>query len=145
MAGTFKSRRKKRNPDGSGQTDAEFVASVRAQAQGSYREQSLRIHGWVCAKCGREFELSNLHLLTVHHKDGNHQNNPPDGRNWENLCAYCHEDEHARELLATQTARAREDASIANGEDAEQRVVSSGGLGTLGEILASKIKTKPHA
>ena len=64
-----------------------------------YREQSLRIHPWVCARCGREFTFQNLHLLTVHHKDHNHDNNPPDGRNWENLCVYCHEAEHSRGLL----------------------------------------------
>jgi 5-methylcytosine-specific restriction endonuclease McrA len=64
-----------------------------------YRDQSLRIHGLVCAKCGREFESKDRHLLTVHHKDGNHNNNPPDGSNWENLCVYCHEDEHSRDLL----------------------------------------------
>jgi hypothetical protein len=63
-----------------------------------YREQSLRIHPWVCARCGREFTLQNLHLLTVHHKDHNHDNNPPDGRNWENLCIYCHDNEHSRYL-----------------------------------------------
>ena len=66
----------------------------------NYRERSLKIHGWICAKCGREFELANLHLLTVHHKDGNHNNNPPDGSNWENLCTYCHDDEHSRSILA---------------------------------------------
>lgn len=65
----------------------------------TYRERSLKLHGWICAKCGREFEKDNLHLLTVHHKDGNHNNNPPDGSNWENLCAYCHDDEHSRSLL----------------------------------------------
>src|SRR2546425_3749102 len=65
-----------------------------------YRARSLEIHGWICAKCAREFDSTNLHLLTVHHKDGNHQNNPPDGSNWENLCAYCHEDEHSRGILA---------------------------------------------
>lgn len=64
-----------------------------------YREQSLRIHGLVCAKCGREFGPRDRHLLTVHHKDGNPRNNPPDGSNWENLCVYCHEDEHGRGLL----------------------------------------------
>ncbi len=69
-------------------------------ANANYREQSLKIHGWICAKCGREFERENLHLLTVHHKDGNHHNNPPDGSNWENLCVYCHDDEHSRLLLA---------------------------------------------
>ncbi len=66
----------------------------------NYRERSLKIHGWICAKCGREFELANLQLLTVHHKDGNHNNNPPDGSNWENLCVYCHDDEHSRSILA---------------------------------------------
>ncbi|MEW6665566.1 MAG: YajD family HNH nuclease [Thermodesulfobacteriota bacterium] len=63
-----------------------------------YREQSLRIHPWVCARCGREFTLQTLHLLTVHHKDHNHDNNPPDGSNWENLCIYCHDNEHSRYL-----------------------------------------------
>ena len=66
----------------------------------SYREQSLKLHGWICAKCGREFERENLQLLTVHHRDGNHHNNPPDGSNWENLCVYCHDDEHSRLILA---------------------------------------------
>jgi len=61
-----------------------------------YREQSLRIHPWVCGRCGREFTLKNLHELTVHHKDHNHDNNPPDGSNWENLCLYCHDYEHQK-------------------------------------------------
>ena len=64
-----------------------------------YREASLKIHGMVCAKCGREFNHKTRHQLTVHHKDGNSRNNPPDGSNWENLCLYCHEDEHSRQLL----------------------------------------------
>lgn len=68
-------------------------------ASSSYRDRSLEIHGLICAKCGREFEAQDRHLLTVHHKDGNHHNNPPDGSNWENLCVYCHEDEHSRETL----------------------------------------------
>jgi hypothetical protein len=70
----------------------------RAQREKGYREQSLRIHPWVCARCGREFTRSNLHELTIHHKDHNHDNNPPDGSNWENLCIYCHENEHRRYL-----------------------------------------------
>lgn len=61
-----------------------------------YREQSLRIHPWICGRCGREFTHANLHELTVHHKDHNHDNNPPDGSNWENLCLYCHDNEHQR-------------------------------------------------
>jgi 5-methylcytosine-specific restriction endonuclease McrA len=64
-----------------------------------YRERSLKIHGLICAKCGREFTGKNRRLLTVHHKDGNHLNNPADGSNWENLCVYCHDDEHSRQLL----------------------------------------------
>ncbi len=77
--------------------EARAAAAARSQ---TYRERSLALHGWICAKCAREFDTSNLHLLTVHHRDGNHKNNPPDGSNWENLCAYCHEDEHSREILA---------------------------------------------
>jgi hypothetical protein len=80
----------------------DIVKGFKAPKTGSapdYREQSLRIHGLICAKCGREFEPKDRHLLTVHHKDGNHMNNPPDGSNWENLCVYCHEDEHGRGLL----------------------------------------------
>ena len=65
----------------------------------NYRELSLKIHGFICAKCAREFDYKDRHLLTVHHKDGNPLNNPPDGSNWENLCVYCHEDEHSRGLL----------------------------------------------
>ncbi len=64
-----------------------------------YRERSLKIHGLICAKCTREFDYNDRHLLTVHHKDGNHMNNPADGSNWENLCVYCHDDEHSRGVL----------------------------------------------
>jgi len=64
-----------------------------------YRERSLAIHGLVCARCAREFSGTSRQLLTVHHKDGNHHNNPPDGSNWENLCVYCHEDTHSRNVL----------------------------------------------
>ena len=63
-----------------------------------YREQSLRIHPWICGRCGREFTRTNLHELTVHHKDHNHDNNPEDGSNWENLCLYCHDNEHQKYL-----------------------------------------------
>jgi hypothetical protein len=79
----------------------ELVRQMRAERSNSetYREKSLKMYGWICAKCGREFDASTLHLLTVHHKDGNHLNNPQDGSNWENLCAYCHDDEHSRGLL----------------------------------------------
>src|SRR4051812_28987816 len=61
-----------------------------------YRPQALKLFPHVCARCAREFEGKRLQELTVHHKDGNHDNNPPDGSNWELLCIYCHENEHAR-------------------------------------------------
>jgi 5-methylcytosine-specific restriction endonuclease McrA len=64
----------------------------------SYREQALKLFPWICARCGREFSGVRLRELTVHHKDHNHDNNPPDGSNWELLCIYCHENEHARQL-----------------------------------------------
>ncbi|MBI2959378.1 MAG: HNH nuclease family protein [Betaproteobacteria bacterium] len=70
----------------------------REQREKTYREQALRIHPWICARCAREFTHTNVHLLTVHHKDHNHDNNPPDGSNWELLCNYCHENEHSRVL-----------------------------------------------
>ncbi len=76
-----------------------------ARRRQDYRARSLALHGWICAQCAREFEADTLHLLTVHHKDGNHHNNPPNGSNWENLCAYCHDDEHSRSLLAEYVAR----------------------------------------
>ncbi|MFW6235160.1 MAG: YajD family HNH nuclease [Desulfovibrionales bacterium] len=70
------------------------------QRQGSYREQALRVHPHICAKCSREFEGKRLRELTVHHKDSNPENNPSDGSNWELLCIYCHENEHSRETDA---------------------------------------------
>jgi hypothetical protein len=63
-----------------------------------YREQALRMYPWVCGRCGREFTRANVQLLEVHHRDHNHDNNPPDGSNWELLCTYCHENEHRRHL-----------------------------------------------
>ena len=66
----------------------------------TYRERALKIFPWVCARCGREFSGKRLRELTVHHKDHNHDNNPPDGSNWELLCLYCHDNEHSRLLDA---------------------------------------------
>ena len=83
----------------------------------SYREQALKILPWICARCGREFAAKRLRELTVHHKDGNHDNNPPDGSNWELLCIYCHENEHAR----IEDARAGGSATEAAVEPAKQR------------------------
>jgi len=64
--------------------------------QAGYREQALKLFPHVCGRCAREFEGRKLRELTVHHKDHNHDNNPPDGSNWELLCLYCHDHEHTR-------------------------------------------------
>ena len=102
-----------------------------------YRERSLAIHGLVCARCGRSFEGENRRLLTVHHKDGNHHNNPPDGSNWENLCVYCHEDAHSRELLGDylKGADGSRDYGVAYGEGKKQ-----GGLGSLADKLKAALE-----
>ncbi len=68
----------------------------REQREKTYREQALKMYPRVCARCGREFSGKKLRELTVHHKDHNHDYNPPDGSNWELLCLYCHENEHSR-------------------------------------------------
>ncbi len=72
--------------------------AARQQWDKSYRGMALRIFPPICGRCGREFEGKRLRELTVHHKDGNHDNNPPDGSNWELLCIYCHENEHGSTL-----------------------------------------------
>ena len=40
-----------------------------------------RMYPWVCGRCAREFTRANLRELTVHHRDHNHADNPPDGSN----------------------------------------------------------------
>ena len=69
-----------------------------AERETTYRERALKLYPWICARCGREFAGERLRELTVHHKDHNHDNNPPDGSNWELLCLYCHDNEHSRIL-----------------------------------------------
>jgi hypothetical protein len=72
---------------------------VRSNHEQPYRARALKLLPWICAHCGREFDGKRVSQLTVHHKDHNHQNNPPDGSNWELLCLYCHENEHQRGQL----------------------------------------------
>jgi len=72
------------------------------QRASGYRERALKIYPWICGRCAREFDRSNVVQLTVHHRDHNHDNNPPDGSNWELLCVYCHDNEHSRHLEAAQ-------------------------------------------
>ena len=78
--------------------EARRVAQKREQG---YREQALKIYPWICGRCAREFTHANLRELTVHHRDHDHDNSPPDGSNWELLCLYCHDNEHQRQLEAT--------------------------------------------
>ena len=80
---------------------------TRAKALGGYREQALKILPWICTRCAREFSGKRVRELTVHHRDGDHHNNPPDGSNWELLCIYCHENEHARVVDAAAGGDAR--------------------------------------
>jgi len=72
---------------------------ARGLREQEYREQAMKLYPHVCARCGREFEGKKLRELTVHHKNHNHEDNPPDGSNWELLCLYCHDNEHQKYLL----------------------------------------------
>ena len=92
---------KKPTPDAA--SWARIAAERRRQAaifQRNYRDRALTLLPHVCAACGREFAGRRLPELTVHHKDGNYKNNPPDGSNWELLCLYCHDYEHERHNAA---------------------------------------------
>ena len=80
-----------------------IVAEARRNAEQreqGYRERALKMYPWICGRCAREFTRANLRELTVHHRNHNHADNPPDGSNWELLCVYCHDNEHSRELEA---------------------------------------------
>ena len=92
------------------QIQAELRRDI-ATRQDGYREKALRVLPHVCASCGRSFEGKRLKELTVHHRDHNHNNNPPDGSNWELLCIYCHDHEHEKTLLGGyyEGARAKKD------------------------------------
>ncbi len=88
-----------------------FVSEMRKEEQkrqSGYRERALKLFPHVCGRCTREFEGKKLRELTVHHRDHNHDNNPPDGSNWELLCLYCHDHEHTR---GVQEERSKEDPS----------------------------------
>ena len=80
-----------------------------AEREATYRERALKLFPWICGRCGREFSGARLRELTVHHKDHNHDNNPPDGSNWELLCLYCHDNEHSR--VMDEVVRDRKDGA----------------------------------
>jgi 5-methylcytosine-specific restriction endonuclease McrA len=102
---------------------------IREQRERGYRQQALRILPWVCGRCAREFDRSNVQQLTVHHRDHDHDNNPPDGSNWELLCRDCHDNEHARLTDAA--------AGSLDGVDAESGATHQPFAG-LGEMLKNR-------
>jgi len=89
----------------------------------------LKIYPWICGRCAREFTRANVRELTVHHRDHNHDNNPPDGSNWELLCLYCHDNEHRRHLEA---------AGGGSSPSAGGRVSTYAPFADLKELLAKK-------
>ena len=112
---------------------AEARRAADARDQG-YRERALKIYPWICGRCAREFTRANLRELTVHHRDHNHDNNPPDGSNWELLCLYCHDNEHQRQLEAS---------GGGGGSSADGRAVSTyAAFANLKELLARKGSSK---
>jgi len=121
-----------RKPPDDARLDAIVARTQQARvrrAQG-YREQALKLFPWVCGRCGREFTRANVHELTVHHRDHDHDNNPADGSNWELLCLYCHDNEHSRAL----DARSQGGGDAADGP----ATATHKGLAGLAELLGKK-------
>ena len=98
----------------------------------NYREKALKLFPWICGHCGREFSGKRLRELTVHHKDHNHDNNPPDGSNWELLCIYCHDNEHSRDQVADAYDHAGPDNSSENNSGVNP-------FAGLGDLLKDKL------
>ena len=122
---------KRRSPDASRLDRVVAEAQrQRVQREREYREQALKMYPWVCGRCGREFTRANLHELTVHHRNHDHDDNPPDGSNWEPLCLYCHDNEHQR----------REEAlrGMGSGEEGRASEASHNPFAALADLLKSK-------
>ena len=103
--------------------------------QQGYRERALKLFPHICAGCGREFSGKRLPELTVHHKDGDWKNNPPDGSNWELLCLYCHDHEHEKTLsknrsISADSGAAEMSPSIFNPFEKLDLVIESSGEAT---------------
>jgi len=86
------------------------ASRIQRDRENTYRERALKLFPWICSHCGREFSGKRLRELTVHHKDHNHNYNPPDGSNWELLCIYCHDNEHSRDQVADAYGNTGDDA-----------------------------------
>ncbi len=120
-----------KNSDNSRQI-LEDVRRSQQEREKTYRERALKMYPWICGHCGREFEGKRLKELTVHHKDHNHDNNPPDGSNWELLCIYCHDNEHSRDQVADAYADGPSDSSSDTGG-------TTNPFAGLGEMLKGKL------
>ena len=99
----------------------------RERQEKTYRGRALKMFPWICARCGREFSGKRVRELTVHHKDHNHDNNPSDGCNWENLCLYCHDNEHQRYV---NHVRGHDGLT-----DTKKKVATSNPFAVLGDML----------
>jgi 5-methylcytosine-specific restriction endonuclease McrA len=128
------SNRKKNNDhDKLSQVVADARRHMREREK-TYRERALKIFPHVCGRCGREFSGKQLRELTVHHRDHNHDNNPPDGSNWELLCIYCHDNEHGRLEVAEAYDGDSSSTRESSGSDFSYRPFSA---------LAGLLKEKP--
>ena len=105
---------------------------LKKERENSYRGKALKLFPWICGHCGREFEGKRLKELTVHHKDHNHDNNPPDGSNWELLCIYCHDNEHSRDQVSDALDQDVPDISSESGGGANP-------FAGLGDLLKGKL------
>jgi 5-methylcytosine-specific restriction endonuclease McrA len=124
------------------QQDADGEEKIIAEARRSrelrerdYRERTLKMYPHICARCGREFSGKKLRELTVHHKDHNHDNNPPDGSNWELLCLYCHDNEHQKYLDEGSIVRPEPDGG-------NEPLATYKPFAALGDLLTNRKKPK---
>lgn len=108
-----------------------ILAEAQQRRETGYREKALKMYPWVCGRCAREFSGKRVSELTVHHRDHNHDNNPEDGSNWELLCLYCHDNEHARYTDQQYFG----DSSTATPKTTQ---ATHKALGGLAELLASR-------
>jgi hypothetical protein len=118
------------DPKRQAQVRAELHRDLELRQKG-YRERALKLFQHICGRCGRDFSGKRLRELTVHHKDHNHDNNPSDGSNWELLCVYCHDDEHAVDSL-----RAMGDGPTPHGGHGPSPIVSP--FERLGDLMDTK-------
>jgi len=118
---------KQNSPDKSATLD-KIVADAhrnRERREQGYREKALKMYPWICGRCQREFTRANLHELTVHHRNHDHDDNPEDGSNWELLCLYCHDNEHQRQL----------EAATSGGATTEKAAATHNPFAALGDLL----------